>query len=780
VDTFPDQVAARTPSTAGTSGSFWAERQPQRWWSWWHLPELAAVFAIGLCLMNFMYAGTGGMLGDEIAVPGHDSYYHVKMAVLLPEIGLAHEFPWLRHAYFTEETDEFVSHHYGFHVLLAPFVHAAKWLCDDYLVGARWAIATFFAASLTLFQLILMTQRIRCRWLWLALYLLMPSQFFSRHAFVRAIAPSLLFMLLIMVFMFRRRYALAGLAVAGYTHLYFGGVIFAPLIVVCYALAGLVGPQGDRVSWRLWVWTLGGWVVGVLTHPYFGGMFEFLRLQVFGTGISPDISVGREWKSYENVWWVANMCGGTLIPCALALAVRLRRGPSANAKELSVLLVSFVFAALMFKSRRFVEYWPPFALLSAVLLGGPVLDDVYAGLTSRLRGRRDRWLAAVTGVGLAGLCLAAGVLAWRVGPALRLGALTDEWRLWALLAGAYLLGPLARFWIATGPGILPGPYAMSWRVVDMLAVPAAGAAAIAAVIGVFALASSSLPTEQPRFLVPWWSFALLGVGYVIASLLARLGGQRRTMRLTWMRPAGMAAIVAGGTVLFAALTLGAGGQVVRLQRSLRGKFDLPAIGEAMALLSANSPQNSVVFTDDWDVFPVYFYVNHHNHYCVGLDPKFTHERDPVLWERYKLVTRGKTPAQYKVPTDQRRYSDGEKQVPVRIEDIREHFGAQYVIVDTDHKPFRRKLDRASTFCQRIYPPPTDHEPQVDTKDRTKPDEPPYVIYRVFSKQEQEVAEKNSQGARRGKTGSPKEWRLEDASAQSPRTPSPPTSQPSAQ
>ncbi|MCH8242608.1 MAG: hypothetical protein IH897_08365, partial [Planctomycetes bacterium] len=42
--------------------------------------ESLAVLLIGIVLMHFFYAGTGGVLGDERGVPGHDSFYHIKMA----------------------------------------------------------------------------------------------------------------------------------------------------------------------------------------------------------------------------------------------------------------------------------------------------------------------------------------------------------------------------------------------------------------------------------------------------------------------------------------------------------------------------------------------------------------------------------------------------------------------------------------------------------------------------------------------------------------------------
>ncbi len=99
-----------------------------------------------------------------------------------------------------------------FHVLLLPFIQASKWWGDgDPLAAGRWAIATFFGLLLMLVHLLFMGERMRRRWIWLVLFLLMPSQFFGRHAFVRAISRSLGLMLLIIVLMFRRRYLPGGL-----------------------------------------------------------------------------------------------------------------------------------------------------------------------------------------------------------------------------------------------------------------------------------------------------------------------------------------------------------------------------------------------------------------------------------------------------------------------------------------------------------------------------------------------------------------------------------------
>jgi hypothetical protein len=539
--------------------------------------ESLAVFALGFAMMHFVYGGTGGASGDEPGVPGHDSFYHIKMASMIPEHGLLDEFPWLRFVYFTDQGQAFVSHHHGFHVLLAPFVYVSKWVTGDYLAGGRWAISTFFGLNLMLCNLILLTQQVRWRWLWLLLFVAMPFQFFTRHAFVRAISPSLMFMLLILLFMFRRRYVLVGLVIAGYTHLYLGGVVYAPLLVGLYIASSLIGPRDDRVmSWRLIAWAAAGWGVGVLTHPYLGGMSEFLRLQIFGSGLSPDISVGREWKPYTDLWWFAQMSGALLLIWAAAVCVRFRLGPPLNAKELAVLLLNFVFLALTMKARRFIEYWPIFCLLSAALMTAPPI------------GKLAGWVDSI------------------VDP--------------------------------------KGPRMMLW-------LERAGALVVAvAVLGVV-------------FASPLW------------------GDIRRTARCG---------------------------------------YDLSAIREAMTFLIEHSDPGDVVFTDDWDIFPVYFYYNSHNHYIVGLDPKFTHARRPDLWERYVKVSRGQVPADVTVNVRDDTGEEVSQNLHVTLADIRDHFGAGFVITDRDHRKLADKLSRAEDLAELVYP----------SRSYDASRDAPYLIFRI--------------------------------------------------
>lgn len=547
--------------------------------------EYAGVFLVGFALMLFLQAENRRATGGEVGLAGHDSFYHTKMAAVVWDQGLLHQFPWLRFVFFTNEGTDFVSHHYGFHFLLSPFVQLSLWATGDYRPGAIWATAAFFGAILLMLDALLITQRVRWRWVWLFFFLVLPAQFFGRHSFVRAISPSLLFQLLVVWTMLRGRFALMAVCIGGYVHVYLGGVIFGPLLVILYALASVIGPAGDRVvPWRLIAWALGGWIVGLCSHPYLSGVYEFLVMQVFGSGLSPDISVGREWKAYQDLWWFAQMCGPLLMVWVVAICLRLRMGPRLGRVEMFFLLAHFAFLTLTVKARRFIEYWPMFGLIST----------------------------------------------------------------------ACLLNPLVVHFAA------------------------------------------------------WFDRAFDG----------SVTGQRQRQGM------GMAIKVSALTACAASLVFGAIPQWQRLQGTVRCGYDLPAIRDAMTFLKENSAEGDVVFTDDWDVFPVYFFYNSYNHYIVGMDPKFTQGRMPELWRRYVKISRGQVPANESVRVTDADRQSTMKKINIRLSDIRTHFGAKFVITDKDHKALAGKLSRAKKLATQIYPPETGEGSETGKKS-------PEAAYRIF-------------------------------------------------
>lgn len=540
--------------------------------------EGLAAFALGFGLMQALYAGSVAHAGDAIGAPETDSFYHITMAEMLPQVGILREFPWLQFVWFSDQGHEFVSHHFGFHVLLWPFVTLARCVGGEPLAGGRWAMAFFMGLNFLLFQRILRQRGVPLRWLWLLLLLFMPDQFFARHGFVRAIGPSLTFLLLLLQFLFAGRIVWTAVVVAAYIHLYLGAVLYGPLIVATHTFAMLITGRIRRwAAWRMAGITALGWLVGVLTYPYAGGMYEFLRLQVFGSGLTPTIEVGREWRPYGDSWFLLHLGGPVLVLWVVALLARLRLGRALDAPEATLLVLQTIFLMLTCRARRFIEYWPILSLLSAACLAGPALRECLS-VRARARELRARWL-------------------------------------WKRLAGS------------------------------------AGLIAIL------------------LYAAPW----------------ARAG----------LRSA---------------------------SQQLRCRYDLPALRAALQALADDSAPGDVVFTDDWDVFPVFFYLNRKNYYVVGLDPEFTHHRDPQLWERYVRISRGEVPAP-------RTVEPANGPATITLADIRTQFHARYVVTDRSHRRLAEALASAPATAQLIYP----------DNDYRNVRAAPYLVFRLRTAAECDIA-----------------------------------------
>ena len=123
----------------------------------------------------------------------------------------------------------------------------------------------------------------------------------------------------------------------------------------------------------------------------------------------------------------------------------------------------------------------------------------------------------------------------------------------------------------------------------------------------------------------------------------------------------------------------------------------------MRFLQTHSQEGEIVFTDDWDIFPAFFYYNHHNHYLVGLDPKFTQWREPELWERYVRITRAQIPARGDKPFTVVDAAGRKKTIRIALDDLRDHFGARYVIVDRDHRRLAALLARRPDLAEPVFP-----------------------------------------------------------------------------
>lgn len=320
--------------------------------------------------------GAAAMLFIQSATPyvaGNDSYYHLAMARMLPDEGFIKTFPWLHWTLFR---DEFVSHHHGFHVLLAPLVCWSDRVTGEAFLGGKIAAMLAMGASAALFVHILRRLRVRHRWFWVLALACLPWHFWLRHSFIRAPLVGLPLMMAALPLVVGRKYKLLVILGFVFVHVYGGAVVF---LLIPLAAAG-----AEFATGRPWRTVLAapaaasiGLLMGLVVHPYFPANFRFLYTQLFETGLGAPSESGIEWRPF-NAGFFLHMAWPLMGAWVICTVARIARRTHITRVEMVLLLVNLAFFALTCKSRRFMEYWPVFCALHAAYL----LDRATRGRTT--------------------------------------------------------------------------------------------------------------------------------------------------------------------------------------------------------------------------------------------------------------------------------------------------------------------------------------------------------------------------------------------------------------
>jgi len=289
--------------------------------------------------------------------------------------------------------------------------------------------------------------------------------------------------------------------------------------------------KNEKIEWKVLLYGLGGFVLGIILNPYFPKNLGFLYSQIFQTGLGAQTYSGGEWRPYDSWFWVQI----SMVPILLffaGLILSSIKNIRQTSLSVTILIFSLFMLFLQWKSKRFVEYWPVWASLSAFFLAGNYLESILLNIKKSLK-TAEGWLVVI------------------------------------------------------------------------------------AVIAFVPFSVSYFQREFSRGL--------------------------KDTKTTWN---------------------------VEKARGVH-KF-----------LKENSDQGDVVFTDDWDVFPVYFYLNQKNYYIVGLDPEFMNQYSPVLYREFAGISSGNDSS--------------------NLDRIRKDFNAKWVLVANDHLKFKSNLEANPDLFDKVY------------------------------------------------------------------------------
>ncbi len=310
-----------------------------------------------------------------------DSFYHAKMALLIRDQGIVTSFPWLN---LTVLGRHYTDQHFLYHVLLIPFV---SWLPP--LIGLKLATVVFGALFATVFYWA--CRRLNVRWpIVFVLILLAIRPLTFRMSLAKAPSTSLIFLIIGLVWMFE--FKLKRLFALAFTYVwYYGGF---PLLGVSAAVVSTTSwlhnrlvtkhkshefvnkvmslvSRGSRHQRRrfpnlaVFAVVIGGLAAGLILNPYFPSNIRFYEQQLVNIGIinfQKVIGVGNEWYPYGIGDLLVNGALASLLILIALVGCVLRF--RAQSKRSWALFVLTVFAFLLtLKSRRYVEYYIPLAVL---------------------------------------------------------------------------------------------------------------------------------------------------------------------------------------------------------------------------------------------------------------------------------------------------------------------------------------------------------------------------------------------------------------------------------
>lgn len=321
-----------------------------------------ALFLLFAALFGYVQYGSAGLAGN-------DGYYHVKIAYLMRQEGIKPDFVWLPLSILN--ADAYYDHHFLYHLYLALFALVDPALDHGHALtqGAKLASMILPALAFVAVWWLLRQQHVPWAALWALGLFAVSEAFLYRMSMPRAQSASLLVLVLGLHWLLHDRYRL--LLPLGFLYVWLYNA-FPLLLIVAAVYVAAVAVTERRLAWQALLYPALGIGLGLLINPYFPENVTFVMRHILPKIGESATRVGNEWYPYET-WTLVQNSGYALVAFfvgVLALGWREKRIERAT---LAALLLTAVFGLMLFKARRFVEYFPAFALIFAALAAAPLL-----------------------------------------------------------------------------------------------------------------------------------------------------------------------------------------------------------------------------------------------------------------------------------------------------------------------------------------------------------------------------------------------------------------------
>ena len=290
-----------------------------------------------------------------------DGYYHIKTSMLMWESFSQGKwlptFEWLPLTVLNPR--HYNDHHFLFHLLQIPFL----WFFEP-VMAAKVAAVTF--SSLAVFSVYWLLHRYKVDYplIWLAAILTCANMFYYRMNMAKAPPLTIIITVAGIYLLFERKYVwlLPLMFAFVWTYSLFPLLLFAAVI-----WAIIIAWNERRIEWRPLAYTFAGMVLGNIINPYFPNnllLFYEHFITKFKIGTDFAVAVGGEWYPYTGIELLTNL---PVAMAAMLIGYILFVPKSSKLPEKATFFLMFasILLAAQFRSKRFAEYFPPFAILFA-------------------------------------------------------------------------------------------------------------------------------------------------------------------------------------------------------------------------------------------------------------------------------------------------------------------------------------------------------------------------------------------------------------------------------
>lgn len=298
---------------------------------------------------------------DAICCGDWDGYYHIRWSALLWESLSSGKwlpsFDWLPLTVLNPQ--HYNDHHFLFHLLQIPFL----WFFEP-VMAAKVAAVVFATFAIMAVYWLIHRYKIEYPLIWFGAIMTCANMFFYRMNMAKAPPLTIIFTVAGIYMLFERKYVWLLPLMFAFVWTY---SLFPLLWIAAIIWVVIIAWNERKFEWQPLAYTTGGMILGNVINPYFpNNLLLFWEHAYTKIKIGSDfaVSVGGEWYPYTGMELLTHFPIAMIAMLIGYILFVPRNGKLPEKATFFLMFVSILLAA-QFRSKRFAEYFPPFAILFA-------------------------------------------------------------------------------------------------------------------------------------------------------------------------------------------------------------------------------------------------------------------------------------------------------------------------------------------------------------------------------------------------------------------------------